>query len=106
MSGQREADRLLDVLREKACDLAVREVVTVVCAAGVDVPGSAAIHRCDLIQGDTLVGIDSQLLLPKFRPVLEIHDHFIDEGTEPLAACFESFRKLVDSFRIDDPESE
>ena len=106
MAGHREADRLLDVLREKACDLAVREVVTVLCAAGTEVPGRAAYHRCDLIRGDTLVGIDSRLLAPQFRPVLEIHDHFVDEGTEPLSACFESFMKLVESFRIDSPESE
>ncbi len=92
------AASLLDVLRRKAADLAVREVMTTICAAGAEAPGVLAYHRCDLLHGATLVCIDESLFEPCHARVLAIHDHFVDVGTRPLSACFSSFRNLIAAF--------
>ena len=106
MTSHSEASDLLAVLREKAADLAVREVVTTVCSPGLERPECVAYHRCDLVQGDTIQCLDHRLFGPRYSPVLAIHDHFVDAGTQPLSACFTSFLKLVESFRNEGHENE
>ena len=101
MNSSSEASDLLAVLREKASDLAVREVVTAVCVVGVETPEQVAYHRCDLAGGDTIQCLDRRFFEPRYAPVLAIHDHFVDTGTQPLSACFASFLRLVESFQSD-----